>query len=528
MQERAQTEMNRFELVRPKNRTELHEWIAVFLKLHMPWKSVCPHHRTPLDYLAHSFFEKSGQGGTGDAVVWACRGGGKTTIGAVATLLDMVYKPGIQIRILAGSFEQGEKMYTYLRQLLRTHTSHSSSKIPPPAAALNSTTAPASMSSPNPTAASVANASKNSAATKSNSSTPPSGRPPNSSPAASNRKNPARPPPPDPRHPSKSSPPCRGMPRQHSMALRHCGTSPVAACMQQILADPRRTPNPAARHLRLVRPGTSSKNALTLVTAETCPLWDSCQGRAKHADGFVPIEDVLAMKSRISLATWQHEMLCHPPRFENAVFPAFRRDLHLAEVERRPAPGQWIFLDGRRFYVESIIAGVDFGYAGAFVCLSMAILREAHAIKGPRAVWIFHELVTREQTVARNADAMRLQSGEVSTVYCDVAGRHTNSQTGRTDERVLRDAGFTTRCRPMKIDEGIGMIAESIGTHARPRARLFIDPQCIRLIAAFEGYRRSPDGKPEKDGAHDHLIDALRYAIVNHDGTSGKVEVRHY
>jgi hypothetical protein len=59
-------------------------------------------------------------------------------------------------------------------------------------------------------------------------------------------------------------------------------------------------------------------------------------------------------------------------------------------------------------------------------------------------------------------------------------------------------------------------------------ARLFMDPRCVRLVAAFEGYRRGADGKPEKDGAHDHLIDALRYAIVNHDGTSNKVEVRYY
>jgi hypothetical protein len=46
----ATEQINRFELIRPKNRTELHAWITVFLKLHMPWKSVCPNHSTPLDY----------------------------------------------------------------------------------------------------------------------------------------------------------------------------------------------------------------------------------------------------------------------------------------------------------------------------------------------------------------------------------------------------------------------------------------------------------------------------------------------
>ena len=54
-----------------------------------------------------------------DAVVWACRGGGKTMVGAVATLLDLVFKPGIQVRILGGSLEQSDQMYGYLRGLLR-------------------------------------------------------------------------------------------------------------------------------------------------------------------------------------------------------------------------------------------------------------------------------------------------------------------------------------------------------------------------------------------------------------------------
>jgi Terminase RNaseH-like domain len=455
---------------------------------------------TPLDYLAHSFFEKSGEGGTGDTVVWACRGGGKTTIGAVATLLDLLFKPGIQIRILGGSFEQSEKMYAYLRQLMERHFAlflknpptrrrlelHNGSRVDVLAQSNRSIRGQRvqklrcdEVELFDPT---VWQAAQLTTRTLEN-----------------------------------------GKPRPVRGTLEVFSTMhQPGGLMQQILAD-----------------GTTRRDTFAWCVWDviekcpesrhcaTCPLWESCQGRAKHADGFVPIEDVLAMKSRISHATWQHEMLCHPPRFENAVFPAFRRDLHLAEVERRPAPGQWIFLDGRRFYVETIIAGVDFGYAGAFVCLWIAMLREGHAIKGPRAVWIFDELVTREQTVARNAEAMRLQSRELSTVYCDVAGRHTNSQTGRTDERVLRDAGFATRCRAMKIDEGIGMIADLLEP-ALGGARLFINPHCTRLIAAFEGYRRGPDGKPEKDGAHDHLIDALRYAIVNHDSTAWKLETRYY
>jgi hypothetical protein len=46
--------------------------------------------------------------------VWANRGGGKTMMAAVATLLDCLFKDGSQVRILAGSFDQASRMYEYL------------------------------------------------------------------------------------------------------------------------------------------------------------------------------------------------------------------------------------------------------------------------------------------------------------------------------------------------------------------------------------------------------------------------------
>ena len=96
-------------LVKPADRAELKRWLQLILKMTVPEKGVCEGHCSPLDYLEHVFFEREG-----DAVVWACRGGGKTQVAAAATLLDLVFKPGIQVRILAGSEEQSMKMYGYL------------------------------------------------------------------------------------------------------------------------------------------------------------------------------------------------------------------------------------------------------------------------------------------------------------------------------------------------------------------------------------------------------------------------------
>ena len=57
----------------PRNRRELAAWVAAILELPLPENGCCPDHHSPLDYLEHSFFEGSE---AGDAVVWACRGGG--------------------------------------------------------------------------------------------------------------------------------------------------------------------------------------------------------------------------------------------------------------------------------------------------------------------------------------------------------------------------------------------------------------------------------------------------------------------
>ena len=120
-------------------------------------------------------------------------------------------------------------------------------------------------------------------------------------------------------------------------------------------------------------------------------------------------------------------------------------------------PGSQVEVEGRKLRVEALVCGVDYGYRHAFVCLFIAMLRGSFG----RVAWVYDELVTREQTVARNAAAMRARVPEsmpLPLVYGDVAGNHTNSQTGRTDERVIRDAGFVTKSRYMEIGEGLDVV----------------------------------------------------------------------
>ena len=90
---------------RPKARQHLKNYIKKFLGVDVPDKRICPEHNSPMDYLWHSFnTDFSPERKTnGDCVVWANRGGGKTKLAAVGTLLDCIFKPDCQVRILGGS-----------------------------------------------------------------------------------------------------------------------------------------------------------------------------------------------------------------------------------------------------------------------------------------------------------------------------------------------------------------------------------------------------------------------------------------
>src|SRR5215207_358289 len=88
----------------------LHDWVRQYLGVRVPRRAVCAHHVAPFEYLKKVYFEPGH-----DVVVWAPRGGGKTRLGAIATLLDLLHKPGVQVRILGGSLEQSLKMWEHLR-----------------------------------------------------------------------------------------------------------------------------------------------------------------------------------------------------------------------------------------------------------------------------------------------------------------------------------------------------------------------------------------------------------------------------
>jgi hypothetical protein len=480
-------------------------------------EGVCAGHCSPFEYLKAAYFEPGR-----DLVVWAPRGGGKTRLGAVATLLDLLHKPGVQVRILGGSMDQSLKMWEYLGPDLERVGYEELVK---------------AMRGRN---VALANRSR-------------AGVIPQSQRAV------------------------RGM-RIHKLrcdevelfdpevweAAQLTVRSEVLAGAAEI-SDEGLEIKPPRTDVRGTIEAMSTfhkpwglmskvleraqKHGRAKVTrwcvlevlercppqreCGTCPLWDDCRGVAKTGcDGFYSIDDAIAMKQRVSEDCWKAEMLCQRPEQKGRVFPAFSRGVHVIEErlevggQRLEGPGGEHAPGGARssggagafssptsnLYpptsAPELSWAIDFGFKAPFVCLWI-VAEEA----GGR-VFVVDEYVRPERTVAEHLVEMEGRVGRwgrPAWVGCDPAGAARNEQTAESNVGLLRKRGYVVRSRPSHIADGIELVRAALKP-AHGAARLFVSSRCGKLIKALEGYHYGPGGgeMPEKDGEHDHLIDALR------------------
>ena len=103
----------------PRTKGQLIGYVRRFLKISISERSIIEGHQAPIDYLWYTYGRDFSPTATnGDCVVCANRGGGKTLLGAAATLLDCVFKPRCQVRILSGSEYQAGRMYEYFQSFV--------------------------------------------------------------------------------------------------------------------------------------------------------------------------------------------------------------------------------------------------------------------------------------------------------------------------------------------------------------------------------------------------------------------------
>jgi hypothetical protein len=472
------------------SREELRRWLELFLGLKMPADAVCSGHVSPFEYVCRAYFEP-----TTDVVIWGPRGGGKTRLGAAVTLLDMVHKPGTQIRILGGSLEQSLKMWHHLQDDLQALIPDHILKGRGRTVRLDNGSAAAVLTQSQKavrglrvqklrcdevelfdekvwTAAQLVTKSKGELAAV---------RP------CSIQAEAARP-----------SMEVAGVVEAMSTFHRPWGL------MSKIVKEFEAQQKPILKWCLM----EVLEKCPPERSCESCPLWDDCGGRAKtECTGFFKIDDAIAMKKRVSGETWQSEMLCRGVKVEGAVFGAFDPVHHVVAQSDGDRGELWL--------------GIDFGYANPFVCLWIFANEDA--------VFVADEYVKSERTVDEHLRQIeKRQWGKPVHVACDPAGGGRNEQTANSNVDLLRRAGYRVHARGSRIVDGVEKIRQYL-RNGEGAMRLRIHPRCERLIRAMQGYRYGNAGSelPVKDGEHDHLIDALRYFFVNWQ-SAGKATGRLY
>ena len=466
--------------VRPTTKADLKNYIKVYLGLNIPDKAMCAGHSSPMDYLWYAFncdYQKERQ--NGDLVVWANRGGGKTEMAAVATLLDCIFKDGVEVRILAGSLDQAGRMYEYLTKFV------------------NMSYADAVEGRISKTGFRLKNGSNVEVLTQS----------------------------------SKS---VRG---RHIHKLRCDEIEMFDADVFEAAQYVTKSSDEITASLEIAstmhRPYGLMNEVVDKANANQVPifkwcLWEviekcqgrdcqncslsvDCGGRAKQANGYLKIDDAITHMQRSSRGSWESEVLCRKPMRDNLVFAEFDENVNVTKVAYESGLG--------------LYRSIDFGYVNPFVCLWIQI-------DGEGVVRVIDEYYKSRATVSENAAAImaRTPCGEnmVAGTFCDPAGTQSSDITGGSAVKELRKAGVNVRYKRSGILEGIEQIRGSL-KNAYGRAGLIIDPKCTKLIEAMECYHypeadsKAAGGElPVKDGLYDHPIDALRYFFANHASEKAK------
>jgi hypothetical protein len=467
---RAGNIYNHLRRIKPTTRQELRNYVKIFLGINIPDESVCPEHNSPMDYLWHTYSADTRDNlANADAIVWANRGGGKTQLAAAATVLDCLFKPPCQVRILAGSGEQAGRMYSYFTAFMRNGFEEFLASMLKEKCTFN-------------------NGSSVEALTQS---------------AASIRG----------QHVHKlrcdevelfdesvltaakfTTHSDRGL--KSAMEIISTMHKPFGL-MHKMISSAQQFGTPIFKWcLWEVIEKCVDRNC------SQCPLWSDCGGIAKNSGGYLKIDDCITQMRRCSRAAWESEMLCKRPHLENVVFDQFDPAVHVRLIDYNP---------GLPLY-----RSLDFGFVNPLVCLWIQVDDEG-------GVRVINEYVRSRATIDVHAREItsRTPGGQanVKATFCDPAGAGVNDVTGTSAVRELKALGIPVRYRPSKLLEGIEHIRRAIRA-GDGKSSLIISPKCPRLIEAMSCYHY-PEGAacgelPFKDGVHDHPIDALRYFFVNY------------
>ena len=182
------------------------------------------------------------------------------------------------------------------------------------------------------------------------------------------------------------------------------------------------------------------------------------------------------------------------------------------------------------FSEHDIYLGADFGYANPTSIIFAAVSRLTDEVV------IFDEIYESRKTMSeilemmeRKLVANKIRKSEVKFIATDPAGNAEELTSGLSPVDTLRmEGGYEVINKGSRIAPGLALVRAFI-CNAKKKRRLYVvregAPNLIRSIYGYSYKAKSYFSKdiseePEKDGIHDHAVDALRYFFINAFDTS--------
>ncbi len=492
---RPRRDRDRLLALHPRGPEQLRVWLRLALDIEVP----CEHPPTasgagakraggPLAYLWHAFREpRENEPPKPDAVVWACRGGGKTFYAAVATALDLLFKPGVEVKVLGGSLEQSQRLHAHLRRLFER---------PPLQRLVDGRMTDRRVRLLNGSMAEVLAQSPTSVR---------GARPQKlrcDEAELFDR---------DVWSAAQLAPRSRVL----GGRLVHAAVEALSTChepyglMSELITSA--APVEGSRARALFRWGVVDilETCPPQRPCETCTLLPECAGMAKRGVGHLRVEDAVAMKARVGASQWAAEMLCLRPKRDDCVMPEFDERVHVRETA-----------DVSEEAAITWLGGMDFGFRAPTV-----FLWGTHDA-GSNTLHIIDEHCEARLTIAQHIERIERRGWpKPAWIGIDPAGSASEAQSGESHADVLRRAGYRVKHRSSRIQQGLSLLRARLAPASGPPT-LFIHPRCRTLIECLTKYHYPPPGRagselsdasePVKDG-NDHAVDALRYLVLNLD-----------
>ena len=511
--------------IRPTTPDELHRFIERVVGVTVPRVPLLEDSDAPFDYLVHAFFEPAPGDATEtppprDCVVWAGRGSGKTYLGALATMLDLCFKPGVRVHLLAGSLEQSSRMFEHLTALLTRPTLR-----------------PLLVADPTQRGARLVNGSAVRLLSHSHRS------------IRGARVHKLR------CDEVEEMEPRLWEAAQLVTTTGDCGGTHVVGTVEA-LSTMHRPYGIMSRLVDRQRIRRFRWSALDVIErcpearpCAACKLWPHCLGRAKHASGFVGVDEMIRRFERTSDDVWAAEMMCQRPAVRDQVFADFDprpggRHVLVADVGAGPHDLVAAVQTGRRDHDVAamhgarlpaatagdpydLIAGLDLGLRNPLAMLWATVTVTPGVPVTEQRVVVVDEYCDEGLTLDEHLRRIETRGWpKPAWIGADPAGGQRSSQTGVSDITCLRRRGYHVRATRVTIRPSLEIIRRRFD-----RGTLRVAAHCSALIRALREYHYAPnrraDETPVKDGP-DHLCDALRYLLVNLEFSHAPVQRRDY